>query len=393
MRTMERVYRESYITLVAASSDSVTQGFLKPRPEPPNSYTIPFRLSATQFGSISINELDEKEYDESTEPINTRAWTLQESLLAPRYLIYSSHTLQYRCSAGVLNLGSSLHLVSYAEQPHYSESLSTLSVPACDAQGELKRWLRLVMVYSTRSASLACDKLNAISAIANQFFSFLGPGYFAGIWEFQILWQLTWISSSSWDAEAGNRRSRVYRAPTWSWASIDGVVSYGSHLLAEEDEEQIYRCEVLGCDVRVRVVELPFGEVDNGVLRVRGVLRRAWLRSEWRDVLWLDGEDESLDAAEALLLRGFEQGDMKQLQNDASSDGDVRSNVKGGLDEGGEWPPMLVFCLPIAVNSGNISMGLLLANSGKDLFKRVGSFEDALTKDFDHHPQCEIAIV
>lgn len=91
---MEKVYRDSLVTIVAASSEGATQGFLQPREMPMPFFNIPFRLSEGQSGTMPVQNLDEREYEESEEPIHKRAWTLQESMLAHRYLIYSSHTLQ-----------------------------------------------------------------------------------------------------------------------------------------------------------------------------------------------------------------------------------------------------------------------------------------------------------
>jgi hypothetical protein len=76
---MEKVYRDSLVTIVAANSEGVTQGFLQPLKMPISSFTVPFRLSESQFGTMSVQDLDKREYEESEEPINTRAWTLQEA--------------------------------------------------------------------------------------------------------------------------------------------------------------------------------------------------------------------------------------------------------------------------------------------------------------------------
>jgi hypothetical protein len=174
---MEQVYRDSLVTIVAANS-GVTQGFLQLRKMPMESFNIPFRLSESQFGTMSVQELDEREYEEFEEPINKRAWTLQESMLAQRYLIYSSHTLQWRCNACARNHGNSLHLIHYSDEEQTSRSFYTLNKPASDSEGELGRWMRLVSIYLERSSSLFRDKLNAISACGSTVLSSPRPGVF-----------------------------------------------------------------------------------------------------------------------------------------------------------------------------------------------------------------------
>jgi Heterokaryon incompatibility protein (HET) len=302
MSMMECVYRDSLVTIVVASSENASQGFLHPRQKPKEAYMIPFRPSESQFGTMSLDELDAMEYDESLEPINKRAWTLQESMLAHRYLIYSSHTLQWRCKADVRNLGNSLHFVSHSEETiQSSHSLYLLNKPASDPESELKRWIRLVGIYSDRSASFPHDKLNAISAVAKGFSPMLGPLYHAGIWDSLMLWQLTWVTSNLHDPNVNSTRPDIYRAPSWSWASIDGGLFYPYRLLEPiPTVEYLYRCDFIYCETVPKSPEFPFGEVLAGYLKLKGVLRQAWLVPSAKKILWLAEDDESLAAAEAL---------------------------------------------------------------------------------------------
>jgi Heterokaryon incompatibility protein (HET) len=126
IRVMERIYRESVVTIVAASSGEAKHGFLQRRPPLQDSYAIPFRIAGGHFGSMSIHELDGITYDESLEPINKRAWTLQEQFIPHRFLIYAFHTLQWRYNAGVQNLGRSSHYAAYSDDLKSCETLLTL---------------------------------------------------------------------------------------------------------------------------------------------------------------------------------------------------------------------------------------------------------------------------
>jgi hypothetical protein len=385
---MERVYRDSLLTIVAANSEGVTEGFLQPRKMPMESYTLPFRLSESQFGTMSVQELDEREYEESEEPINKRAWTLQESMLAHRYLIYSSHTLQWRCNAGVRNHGNSLHLVHYSDEEQISRSFYTLNKPASDSEGELGRWIRLVSVYSERSSSLYRDKLNAISAVAQGFSPLLGPEYFAGLWQFSILGQLTWVPRCSWSSEAMNTRPEVYRAPSWSWASVDGPLDYDT---SPSLELYLYRCDFIGCQIKPKSADNPFGEVLAGSLKLKGVLRQAWFNPSEKHILWADEDDDISRAIDAFSLAESSQGSSRQAEDNESTDQD--SGFEAFYDESGNWPSMQVFCLPIWACEKTISMGLLLVQSEKETFKRIGSFDNAPRTDFDHLSRREITII
>lgn len=188
---MERIYGESLITIVAASSENAIEVFLQPRDPTPDSHVIPFRLAKARFGSMSILELDAVEYREMLEPINTRAWTLQEQLIPNRSLIYASHILQWRCNAGVQNPGRSLHCAATADREKYCETLLWLRRPAAERKDQFTRWLRIIHVYPGHMTSLATDKLIALAGIAKEFSKSLSPGYYAGLWEYMLLLQLT----------------------------------------------------------------------------------------------------------------------------------------------------------------------------------------------------------
>ena len=387
---MERVYKDALLTITVASSDSATKSFLEPRGQLTASFDLPFRLSESQFGTISVGKLDDMEYEESSEPINKRAWTLQESLLSSRYLVYSSHTLQWRCKAGVRNLGDSLHIVSYAEEDQYSESLLNMTKSESDPDKELKRWIRLVHIYSERSASLPQDKLNAISAVAKRFASTLGPTYYAGMWQYAILWQLTWVTRCSWSASAINRRPAIFRAPSWSWASIDGDLYYESYMLEEDTDRYLYRCNFISCSTQLKSTGIPFGEVLGGSLKLSGVLRPAWFKPSSNQLLWLLRNDETLDEVERLQRN-------QSTHDDSANSGDGESSTEiettAFYDESGSWPPVFVFCLPISAHEKKISIGLILTQEGDGAFRRIGSFANANTQDFDYILQREIILV
>lgn len=109
--------------------------------------------------------------------------------------------------------------------------------------------------YSLRSASVECDKLNAIAGIASypSFGSSLGPGYYSGMWEYKLIRQLTWYTSDwhrtlSEDERFSFYRPTTYRAPSWLWASVEGGIVHFDFSFDDEDEsEPEIVCEVMEC--------------------------------------------------------------------------------------------------------------------------------------------------
>lgn len=83
-------------------------------------------------------------------------------------------------------------------------------------------WESVVQLYSSRQATLHSDKLVALSAVARTYSeNNLECGtYLAAIWEKSL------PHSLMWEVVVGDLRPRPleYRAPSWSWASVDGPV-------------------------------------------------------------------------------------------------------------------------------------------------------------------------
>ncbi|KAH7406373.1 heterokaryon incompatibility protein-domain-containing protein [Phaeosphaeria sp. MPI-PUGE-AT-0046c] len=248
---MAQVYGDAHVTIVASSSNCATQGFLQPREPHNDGIAIPFRVGADRFGRATVQRttrpVNSFWTNEIYEPIDERAWTLQEQLLARRLLLYASHTLQWRCAAGTKNLGQSLNVTScYRPGP---KLLSQISV---DPEEAYQEWLRIVQTYSLRSASLQSDKLPAIAALAERFAPVLGD-YYAGIWSYAFIRQLTWQHAQMVKPDFDRT---VYRAPSWSWASIDGEILY-----ARGDFIQEVECTRISVKTTPKDREAPYGEV------------------------------------------------------------------------------------------------------------------------------------
>lgn len=124
------------------------------------------------------------------------------------------------------------------------------------------------------------DKLPAIAGLAHRFSQSLpNAGYAAGLWLTDLPQALLWRSTypekrNRYDAFEP-RRPAEYRAPTWSWASLDGRITYNSqyldaslHLELDPDFEDVpFRVITCYTDLQGRN---PLGAVKAGVLRVIG---------------------------------------------------------------------------------------------------------------------------
>jgi hypothetical protein len=110
---MHSIYRNSLLTIAAARAVSVEQGFLGTggdekaafsfRRSPHQHFKIPIRRADGAWVIVSAKHCYNAEFDEQHQPVNRRAWTLQEMMLPPRLLVYNTHTLQWKCAQGTQN--------------------------------------------------------------------------------------------------------------------------------------------------------------------------------------------------------------------------------------------------------------------------------------------------
>ena len=201
-------------------------------------------------------------------------------------------------------------------------------------------WTSIVHVYTFGDLSQERDKLIAISGVAREFGPLMQCRYLAGLWVADLVRELCWSGSEK------STRSRNYRAPSWSWASTNGVVwcfvdadpSFdGFHPLAEILESHI---DLVNSD--------KMGQVNGGFIRVQGQL------------IELSLQDMDYEHSENKKVFVYDQRTAIILTQDSHAD-------KLGN---------LLYCLPIGLSVGKSEMkffSLALQPTGKKgEYKRVG---------------------
>lgn len=116
------------------------------------------------------------------------------------------------------------------------------------------KWNAIVRNYTGRTLSDDADHSLAISGIAELYSKIIGEKYLAGIWEGDLPAGLMWETAS----EPGPRPWE-YRAPSWSWFSIDGTVEYFRNLIRRDPN-----LEILSCSVEPKRKAAPFGAIISG---------------------------------------------------------------------------------------------------------------------------------
>ncbi|KAH7403276.1 heterokaryon incompatibility protein-domain-containing protein [Cadophora sp. MPI-SDFR-AT-0126] len=268
---MGAYFRNADLTIVAARARSAVDGFLKlpelpefKRPPAPLIVTLP-AYDATPSNHLQIRCPHYLSYDSFSDPINFRAWTLQERVLSIRILIFSYNGPKWLCQESKIDPGA----------PELDES-TWLDVISLSSRGDSakendyyrKLWLELRTQYANRKLSVAADKLPAIHGIAKAIADCTGWHYVAGVWEEFLFQDLHW--HTEWQQP---RPERPFHSPppTWSWASVDG--DFGSGLGSDDTrvpfhfrvvefdasdmDKQWYHCTI---KVECVTVELQWGE-------------------------------------------------------------------------------------------------------------------------------------
>lgn len=238
-------------------------------------------------------------------PLRTRAWTLQERYLSTRNIHYANGVLLWECKTA---RGSSILPWSQHDPPDdfvpWPIPMSMNESSALDGMMEARSaWYEISEDYSGRFMTKESDKLPAFSGMAAKFSTrFGGDQYHAGLFRCHLPAALLWRSHRMrFSSNVQNvshtvrkygafrpRRPMRYRAPSWSWAALDGAMSYDSQRLDNSGGARP-NTEAHVFDFGLRVLDAqtcwrgkdPFGTIESSYLRVLGrtcVVNLQWAR-------------------------------------------------------------------------------------------------------------------
>lgn len=240
--TMRHIYANSVCNVVAAASNDPEGGLFRSRQaadlRAPCIVETTLAAGRPEKHFIFEDEYFERQFLRSEETLHERGWVFQETFLAPRLLYFTQYQIMWeclernRCEAfpqGVplhesrKSLDRLLNGPPNTTEDELEENRSWLdckSVQCARLSDEtLSLWQGLTYLYRGLIFTRPSDKLHAFSGIAKLFQEVTGQEYLAGLWKSRIIEQLDWYITIPAPA------STTYRAPTWSWASVDGRVT------------------------------------------------------------------------------------------------------------------------------------------------------------------------
>ena len=228
-------------------------------------------------------------------PLSKRAWVLQERLLAPRTLHYTKTQLFWECRESKACESSphpypKFRIDPLDDSPPYRRS--THELDGLDVEPLHRHWPEIIEKYTDTSMTKLEDKLVAISGLARQVYSITKDKYCAGIWREDLVTQLLWRLQ-----RPQYKINLPYRAPSWSWASTEGKVTFINIVHHIIPELEIKSVQSIGVDGK----PWSFGQIEYGSLRVRGAMRAAQrcdCHGQRYKLLLTDQLDEELDTNE-----------------------------------------------------------------------------------------------
>ncbi|KAJ9659373.1 hypothetical protein H2201_007398 [Coniosporium apollinis] len=230
---MSGLYRNALFTISADVAQDVHAGFLRQHNLVEEAVSV--CCIGPSGGSALLSVRDSSEfcmsgskrantYYSSKFPLTRRAWTLQERMLSARLLHFNGREMSWECKEASR---------CECQGPVVTEKLARASnrtfgdvYSEWDLEKFNEVWHSVVEEYSERQLTFATHKLPAISGIARRAQHLLrhldlDDTYLAGLWKATLPYDLAWRNPHSFA-----KRPATYIAPSWSWAAIEGSVSF-----------------------------------------------------------------------------------------------------------------------------------------------------------------------
>jgi hypothetical protein len=148
----------------------------------------------------------------------------QERILAPRTLHFGSDQLYWECASVPNGLVSEDGWGSFnPRDSSFDHSLSHIAeelVAGTYRKLSATKWGTLVYAYTALDITYASDRLPALAGIVSSLQDMTGDTCYAGLWRNHFLNGLLWY------VEKPERGLDSYRAPSWSFVSIEGQILY-----------------------------------------------------------------------------------------------------------------------------------------------------------------------
>lgn len=216
---MGRIYSDAFAVIVAAGSSASTEPFLyhdrgqewkhflegcRIQIKLPSSPVENLQIVATR--NVAARRVGQ-------EPLDTRAWALQESMLARRKVVFSTYDVFTQCRAEV-ELKPLRR--SFIKGYFYRNPSPNLLLEFTSPSKIGRVWSQILLCYTERQMTNPEDRLHAFQGITDAIKERVDGNFHFGI-------SLAWPVTLGWRSRAPEQ-SRSSRAPSWSWGCLNGTV-------------------------------------------------------------------------------------------------------------------------------------------------------------------------
>ncbi|KAI2622192.1 HET-domain-containing protein [Hypomontagnella submonticulosa] len=384
------IYEQAYLTIVASSSSSADISFLDHSRPPKFQYRVTNEpdliLTARPEFRNGFHYYALHRDTVRQEPIITRGWTLQESILATRAIYYSTEELQWQCIS--------------TRSCECQLPLRDFQAPKFDAKQNqreiLEQWKSIVLMYTQRQLTYTKDKLPAMSGICQSIHRRTGWKYLAGLWEDRLIFHLLWhkpahLYTGDWKCPF----SSEYIAPSFSWASLKCGICVDPFYVKPWSVSDSFREDARLVESAILLSGIDqFGRVKPGSsITMRGKLFPIELSGDsWDDVYNYTGiGEEGAIMVDGPLETFCFRGSDNQLQRS------VRRSTK---DTDGQTIELesgsIAYFFLLAHDAGKVYVLVLgVSPSNHNAYERLGMAprSGGLYEDFSHLPDETVVIL
>lgn len=245
---MQHIYSNCLFAIAADISTNSDEGFLQEKYNMPRWDTVITRTNVSAKNQMvfyrSTTSFKHKNPDALlSSALSKRGWALQESILPNRILHFAAEEITWECNShcqcqcglsnysllkvsccGILKARHPSNSFQYDDEVDKSRDIHSF-LSSRTLKSVYWAWQTIVEYYTQRELTNHADKLSALSGLAQVAIDshrFNEGDYLAGLWRGSLVKGLLWHVRGPSEP----RRYTTYRAPSWSWASIDGGIKY-----------------------------------------------------------------------------------------------------------------------------------------------------------------------
>lgn len=262
---MGLVYGKSHVNLAAAAATDPDGGLFAQR----HPVLINGFVGTSPAGKEEYMCTFENDWETLVDcaPLNERGWVLQERVLAPRTLHFTSAKVFWECcESKASEKNRDVYAISSKVSFHQLQNGRTAEL---DPELAYSVWYEVLQSYRGMKFTVNGDRLMAISGIVEAVKRALprDEEYHAGLWQSHLPWNLLWsIAGRGFRNESlVPLQERV--KPSWSWASADPRDGVAWVANPKYSKSRAAKARVLKFEVEP--ISNPLGSVKNATLWIQ----------------------------------------------------------------------------------------------------------------------------